>query len=200
MKRTINLLLVVIIINSIPLLSNAQSSFFSHREYHDIPLSLGFSHVVAHAEGCNRGWALWVGLGNVELGYGFDFKDYSSKTIEDWSTTHYGESYTRYTTDVVMSGTSYSQYIGYFLNNYLSVGCFLDFRYGRHKLHTKIEHYGYGISSDYTFWEDDYQNPFSIGIYAKGSYRIKDYFDIFALVQLAPNWDSGLSLGVAVCF
>ena len=192
--------LLVIMICNISFAMSAQSTFISQKKYNEMEWSFGFSHMVAHAEGCTKGWALWLGVMNFEIGMGFDLSDYGSTIIEDWSTTPYGESYTRYTTEDVMSGTEFSLYFGYFLNTYLSVGGFVDLKYGHHKLHAKYRHYGYGISSDLSFWEGDFEHPFSLGLYVKGSYRILNYIDIFLMGQLAMNGDNGLSIGTTVNF
>ena len=180
--------------------ANAQNKFISPKKYNDMPLSFGFSHMIAHAEGCTKGWALWFGVLNFELGMGFDLGNYGSTIIEDWSTTHYGESYTRYTTEDVISGTEFTLYLGYFLNTYLSVGGFMDLKYGHHKLNTKYRHYGYGLSTDIDFWESDFEHPFSLGLYVKGSYRLWNYIDIFLIGQFASNGDNGLSIGTTINF
>ena len=49
-------------------------------------------------------------------------------------------------------------------------------------------------------WESDYEHPFSLGIYAKGSYRLLKYIDIFLMGQLAFNGDNGLSIGTTINF
>lgn len=200
MKKTISFLILAIILCSMPKYANAQNKFISPKKYNEMEWSFGFSHMIAHVEGCTKGWAWWLGVLNFELGCGFDLGDYGSTTIEDWSTAPHGESYTRYTTEDVMSGTEFSLYLGYFLNTYLSVGGFMDLKYGHHKLNTKYRHYGYGISTDIDFWESDFEHPFSLGLYVKGSYRLWNYIDIFLMGQLAFNGDNGLSIGTTINF
>ena len=201
MKKKFSLLTIIYVLCAFSNYSSAQNKFISPKKYNEMEWSFGFSHMIAHAEGCTKGWAWWLGIMNFELGCGFDLGDYGSTKIEDWSTTHtYSESYTRYTTEDVMTGTALSLYFGYFLNSYLSVGGFMDLKYGHHKLHTKYYHYGYGIGTDIDMWESDFEHPFSLGLYAKGSYRLWNYLDIFLMGQLAMNGDNGLSIGTTINF
>ena len=197
MKKTILFLTIC----SLTLTMFAQNKFISPKKYNEMEWSFGFSHMIAHAEGCTKGWAWWLSIMNFEIGCGFDFGKYNETVIEDWETTHKpGHPYTHYKTYDVLSGTEYSLYMGYFLNSYVSVGAFMDLNYGHHKRYYKYHSYGYGIGGDSDMWESDYEHPFSLGIYAKGSYRLLKYIDIFLMGQLAFNGDNGLSIGTTINF
>ena len=197
MKKTILLLVIC----SLALTMSAQNKFILPKKYNEMEWSFGFSHMIAHVEGCTKGWAWWLGVLNFELGCGFDLGKYNETVIEDWETAHEpGHPSTHYKTYDVLSGTDFSLYLGYFLNSYISVGAFTDMNYGHHKRYYRYHSYGYGIGGDSDMWESDYEHPFSLGMYVKGSYRLWKYIDIFLMGQLAFNGDNGLSIGTTINF
>ncbi|MBO4740272.1 MAG: hypothetical protein J5605_01370 [Bacteroidales bacterium] len=174
----------------------AQNSFFAGKKNTSSPMNIGFSHMIYHFEGANRGWALWFDYGNFEIGVGSDLGNYPSTVTEDWTTSHNAdEPYTHYQTEKHMSGASATVYYGWFFNDYLATGIMLDLYYGARETHIKTYNYGYGIGSTTTIYEGDPEHIFSAGIYIKGNYQIKDRFNLFLMWQGGLDGNSGFSFG-----
>lgn len=57
MIKVLSFLTIVFLLRAFPNYANAQNKFFSPKKYNEMEWSFGFSNLVAHAEGCTKGWA-----------------------------------------------------------------------------------------------------------------------------------------------